>query len=119
MKDDDDNKCNILKNSTWLLFEYDFVHISQDMVRQSKLHLVINSICASVRRTKSKIIWDFTGLLKGSSINTVHKVVLTITNVSIPKRDLKELEASGIVMSKIHSPICDDRTNSTPVTELL
>jgi len=59
------------------------------------------------------------GLLKGSSINTVHEVVHTVANVSIPKRDLKELEASEIAMSKIHLPICDDRTKSTPVTELL
>jgi len=49
-------------------------------------------------------------LLKGSSINTVHEAVLTVAHVSIPKRDLKQSEASGIAMSKIHLPICDDRT---------
>jgi len=58
------------------------------------------------------------GLLKGSSINTVHEVVLTVANVSIPKRDLKESEASGIVMSKIHLPIVMT-TKSTPVAELI
>jgi hypothetical protein len=58
-------------------------------------------------------------LLKGSSINTVHEVVRTVAHVFIPKRDLKQSEASGIAMSKIHLPICDDRTKSAPVTELL
>ena len=58
-------------------------------------------------------------LLKGSSINTVHEVVLTVAHVFIPKIDLKQSEASGIAMSKIRLPICDDRTTSTLVTELL
>lgn len=58
-------------------------------------------------------------LLKGSSINTLHEVVLTVAHVFIPKRNLKQSEACGIAMSKIHLPICDDRTKSTPVTELL
>jgi len=58
-------------------------------------------------------------LLKGSSINNVHEVILTVAHVFIPKRDLKQLEASGVTMSKIHLPICDDRTKSTLVTELL
>jgi hypothetical protein len=55
-------------------------------------------------------------LLTGSSINTVHEVVLTVTNVFIPKRDPKQPEASGIAMSEIHLPICAGRTKSTPVT---
>jgi hypothetical protein len=56
------------------------------------------------------------GLLKGSSISTVHEVVLTVTKVFIPKRDLKWSEASRIVMSKIQLLICADRTKRTPVT---
>ena len=40
----------------------------------------------------------------------VHKVVLTVANVFIPRRDLKWPEASGTVMRKNHLPICHDRT---------
>jgi hypothetical protein len=56
------------------------------------------------------------GLLTGSSINTVREVVLTVTKVFIPKRDLKRSEASEVAMSEIHLPISASRTKSTPVT---